>query len=373
MIFSVVDIVLVFYSWFIKIKNRRNFYIITILIFTLLGLLVSPTEGMDVQSHWEMLDIMRTVGYERTKEIYSYSLSNMPVYSFYFYLISKLSFNQILLSITYFIVYGTQLMILWMAKKDFTLTKNEEKLAYMGIICLTNAYELTGIRNLTAFAICALFLYLELIRGRFRITSWFVYCGLCFFHDSVVAVVVFRLVSFFVSEKNLNIVMLVVFLWPPLINYIAPILTSAFNSIIINNVLDKVFFYSSAEADVFVSGFSFSLVFFLRMVIILIALVSIYFWAGNGIYKKWKVISILILSFCLGGVFVPAIVVRFIPLAFYMIIPFYRVFTLSVDSQILLKNDKAIRKICFSALLLFFVAHLLSLIIFQYPYFSLGI
>lgn len=370
MIVSVIEIILMLSALFVRFKKRKNFYIFTVAVFAILAFFVVPTAGMDLQRHYEMLDSMRSRGFYSTVELYDYVLKDLPIYAWYFYIVSFFNINQLLLSLTYIIVYGTQLGILHMAVKDFSLSYQAEKIGYIFIICTTNAYELTGIRNMTAFSLCVLFLYLELVRKKNRIISWGVYITLCFFHDSVILFVIIRFLVFITNRKRIRWLAIFAVLWPTLINYVMHLLEGYTQSTFLVNVLQKLVLYSSEDANVFTSGFSFELMIWLRLTIVVLVFIAIIFIKRYKRYIKWRQFFLLLVMICIGGMSVKAMVVRFLPLALYMMAPYVGVIYTTEKGHMDVSNAHTILRLLLLGVI---VLHFVSLVIFQYPYFEIGL
>ena len=367
---NILEIILMFTALFIRFKKRRNFYVFTVAVFAILGFLVVPTAGMDLQRHYEMLDSMRSRGFYNTVEIYDYVLKDLSVYAWYFYVVSLFNINQFLLVFTYIIVYGTQLGTLHMAVKDFSLSYQAEKIGYIFIICTTNAYELTGIRNMTAFSLCALFLYLELVRKKCRIISWCVYIALCFFHDSVILFVIIRFLVFLTNRKKLRWTAIFAVLWPTLISYAINLLEGFTQSTFVVNILQKLVLYSSEESNVFTSGISFELMLWIRLSLIVVVWIAIMFINKYKLYIKWRQFFLLLVMICIGGMSVKAMVVRFLPLALYMMAPYVGVIYTTEKGHMDVSNVHTILRLLLLGVI---VLHFVSLVIFQYPYFEIGL
>lgn len=369
------SIICIFIAYFLRIVHRKKLYIFTTVVFAIMAFFVIPTEGMDLYRHYEMLDTMRQQGLENSIEIYQYSLRSLPMYALYFYIVSLLGSNQFLLAIAYVVVYGVQFTILHMAVEDFSLSRYGEKIGYICIICFTNAYELTGIRNMMAFAICVYFLYLELVRKKHKVISWIMYVMMCFFHDSVVIFLVFRIFLLFAKKKNLRWIILLIAVWPLCITKIIPILTSYVGNPFINGLVQKILLYTSEEAtEAFSSGLSFMIVITIRILAIAIIWIGITINKNNVENKDWYLIFTSLVVFCIFGISAKTIVVRFVPLALYMAVPYMaKMFTLKQEFQKNYQNRKEINIFLQIMFLGVAFAHLLCLIVFQYPYFEIGI
>ncbi len=378
MVFSVVIVALLIINFKVKIKSRKNFYICTVIIFTFLGFFVAPGQGMDLQRHYETLDAIRSVGLSRMVATnyngFGDQVLHLPVYALFFALVTQFPFNEMLLALTYAGVYGCQMAILKMSVKDFSLTKLSEKMGYMFILCMTNAFSATGIRNMLAFAVFALFFYLEEIRHKYKKTAWVVYLLLCLFHDSVIALVLMRAALIFARKKSFKWVIGIFAVWSYLIPLLIPVL-SLFSSVpFISGLVIQLTRYTGGSVSNFMGSSGYGLMLAAQLPILFMT-----WYAGVHPHKlpqtePLKLFANMIVAFCAGGLARGAIVIRFLMIAFFVMIPYFAQIFQSGEYQLRVRiGSFSVRKLAQAALFLMPLAWFVFLVVFQYRWFAFGL
>lgn len=368
MAFVIATGLLTWLNCYIGEKGRKTYYWISIILLVTLSFFVLPTEGMDLYQHYKMLDIMRTSDLERVERLYPYLFGTLPVYSRYFYCVSKLGFNQALLMLTYLINYGLQFALLRMAKKDFNLTDATEKLGYAFIVLGTNAYFLTTVRNVTAFIIFIYFLYWDIVRKRKRMIAWIAYLGVCLLHDSVLFLVVLRMGLCLINKKYFKPFVVSILAWPVLLKGVAVVFSGSGIPFLIN-IAQKIDVYSTAEAaQMWTGGFANNVMLTLQMAIMLVVLCRVWKCRKNSSAQDWFMYYIMLVLFCIGGLGNRAILFRYIIPVFYMI-PSVVAITSNRKMRVRVSLDKINIGVAEVVLLLYWFA----LGVFQYAFFEFGI
>ena len=366
MLFIIYITIFAFINTFCKIKNRNRFYFITVIGFCLLALIVNPTPDMDLYKHYETLDFMRNASLDQILSMQYTQYEGLPVFAISFYLISKLGYNKILLVIAYFIDYGCQFKILSMVKEDFNISKKGERWAYNLIILLTNAMGLTGIRNMIAFTLCSMMIYYDVVRKKHRILSWVIYIAMCLFHESTLVIVLLRVAIMLPNWKIFQLIQISIIVWPQLINIISKWMVN-FKGVFWSKLLQKMILYSySPDQDFAALGGTMGFIrLFLELLIVVSVLVLVFIESKNNVIgTKYFRLYLFIALFCIGGIFVPYMLVRYIRFAVFLSIPLYaRTWSICENNR-----NIFIVKICQVLIITSVIFVYLNLIISQYVF-----
>lgn len=350
--------------------SRIKIYRFSVIVMMILALFIKPTQGMDLYTHYHILDIMRGNGLQYTVARYPWLFSTLPVYSGFFYIISFLGFNQALLMIAYGLIYGLQFSVLHMAVEDYKLTEHEEKVGAVMILLITNAFFCTTVRNVLAFAVMTYFLYWDLVREKRRIVSFVMYILLCLFHDSVVILVALRLLLLVVNKKLFKPLLVSVLIWPQLLGFIESRLRAS-SIAFFQTLAQRVRTYTSEGAnELWVGGIANRImitIYILMFIIVLIRMIKNHKKSGEN-YNLFELFYVMLSLFCIGGLATIAITNRYIYMVAYMLTPVFLIENQS-DSGIMLKMRSKI----IDPVMALSVALFVSFAIFQYPYFSFGI
>lgn len=369
MVFTLIIGILCYLNWTIK-GNRRLFYIIATVVLACYAYFVIPERGMDLYSHYAMLHSFRSYGLETTVQRYPWLFRTLPIYSFYFNLVSKIGFDQALLMITYALIYGGQFSIVSMACKDSNAGNREEQVATTLVLLATNAYYITTIRNVTAFIVAACVLYIDVVKKEHRPVCYVAYILLCLLHDSVILIVVMRLMLLLVKKKCFRPVLILIAFWPLIITWIIDSLNSTGIQFLLE-VANKLAAYSGEEANaMWVGGRANRIMITFQSLLIIITVFRIWF---NRQKKKSDSISDIeilftfIALFCIGGIVNIAIAIRYYVLAMYLL-PAMHIITNGYKKKLVLSVGQTELDIINVLAVLYFV----SLIVFQYSSFKLG-
>jgi hypothetical protein len=350
--------------------SRKNLYRFTVILMMVFAFFVKPTQGMDLYTHYHILDVMRGNGLQYTVARYPWLFSTLPVYSGFFYIVSFLGFNQALLMITYGLIYGLQFKVLHMAVEDYKLSEHKEKVGAIMILLITNVFFCTTVRNVLAFAVMSYFLYWDLVREKKRIASFSMYVLLCLFHDSVVILLALRLLLLVVNKKIFKPLLVSVLIWPQLLSFIESRLRVS-SIAFFQTLAQRVRTYTNEGAnELWVGGIANRImitIYVLVFVIVLIRMIKNH--RNNGVnYNLFELFYVMLSLFCIGGLATIAITNRYIYMVAYMLTPAFLIENQS-DSGIMLKMGSII----IDPVIALSVALFVSFTVFQYPYFSFGI
>lgn len=365
MLYIVGVIFLVVLAWHAG-RNRKFVLVLTFAFLSWIALGFEPTPNLDLYRHYETLDTFRNIGYEATVEMRRHSMGDLPVYSMLFYAISFLGNNKLLLVFTYYVVYGCLFSVLSMHIKDEKLSDKHWRIGYAIIMLTTNAYAMTGVRNMLAFAVVCLFMYIDLRRKKMRILSAVMYILMCFLHDSMMIFVIFRIMLYFSNIKGFKILRFCVVLWPFLQERIGGILENSSIPLLVS-VSEKLASYTTKEAaERWVGGLGLETLTLLKFVFI--AFIIVYYFQMTQSHQEDPYLQMIFLTalLCLGGIGSRALADRYMSMAMLYAVPFW------VSNSGIIETKRATGlSICLNSFPLWILVagYFLGLCLFQYRYF----
>lgn len=344
--------------------NKKTLLVLTFLFLTGIAILFEPEEGLDLFRHYQTLDVMRQIGYAKSVVRYHYEMGNLPVYSGFYYLVSLLRYDKLLLVITYLIVYGCLFHVLSMCVEDHGWSQRSWKLGYAIVMLLTNAYSVTGIRYTMAFAVVFLFIYVDLVRKQYRLVSLLAYILMCLLHDGMILVVLLRFLLYIPSNKVISkLKYMIVFCWVCIDTI--DIFLRAIPIPYFTSVADKLRLYTTEEAtNMWVSGVGLQTLAVMR--IVLLVAIAAYCILARDKDDYVKMLQLLLL-FCLGGLAYIALIGRYISITLLFAIPFI----LSINEESNFNEDSARMpiQVRMYPMLLLIMIYFVCLVLFQYQYF----
>lgn len=209
----------------IKINNRQYmFLLITFgLCYSNLGSQMVPPPTWDLFHHYNEIDNMRIGGIEFTLKEANYK--ELFVINFLFYIVSLFSNNSLIVFITLFIEYMIFTYITCDLKKKYD--KNNSiafSINFFLFFALVNiVLSISGIRNVFAFSIASLAIYIDLIKKRKNILTYILYIIPVFIHPSTIIVPIIR---FFSLNKNIYKLSPLLLFWGWISDFISNILMS---------------------------------------------------------------------------------------------------------------------------------------------------
>ena len=346
--------------------NKKTLIIVTFVFLSAIAILFEPQTGLDLYTHYRMLDIMRRFGYVDTVARFGYLMGNLPVYSVFFYLVSLLQFNKLLLVITYLVVYGCMFHVLSMCVEDHGWSLKGWKIGYVLVMLITNAYSVTGIRYTLAFAVVFLFLYIDLVRKKHRLLSLIVCVLMCLLHDGMILILAFRLLLYIPATKITEKLKYLILFWQgwlELINNILRAIPYPFFS----SVADKLMLYSTQEsANTWIGGIGMQTLYGMR--ILILAFVALYcLLCGRDKKSDYQRMLVLLILFCFGGISSMALIDRYTTVTFMYALPF--ILDLNGESNRSRESDKVLIQFRMLPMLILSVAYFGCLVVFQYQYF----
>lgn len=346
--------------------NKKTLVIVTFVFLSSIAILFEPQIGLDLYTHYRMLDIMRQFGYVDTVARFGYLMGNLPVYSAFFYLVSLLHFNELLLVITYLVVYGCMFHVISMCAEDHGWSLKGWKIGYVIVMLITNAYSATGIRYTLAFAVTFLFLYVDLVRKKHQLLSLIVYALMCMLHDGMILILVFRLLLYIPATKITEKLRYLILFWQgwlELINNILRAIPYSFFS----TVADKLMLYSTQEsANTWIGGVGMRTLYGMR-IIILAFIVLYYFFYDRRKKGDYQRMLVLLILFCFGGVYSMALIDRYTIITFMYALPF--ILDMNGECNMSQEPEKVLIQLRMLPMLILIIAYFGCLIVFQYQYF----
>lgn len=229
-------------------KNRKYLYVFTILILAFSSVFVIPTSDMDLYRHYITLDNFRTYGVEYFS-IFRYT-NSLPLYAIYFYIISLFDSNGVLPFVPFIVTYGSIMLMLYYAEKDFNLSDISIKIAYFLMIFLNSYIDMLCIRNLMIFAVDALILYIDLVKKKNKLICFVGYCILTTMHYSGLFIIILRIIyEFFSKSKVFWPILIIICAWTIFQNTIYGILIN-YDHIAFVHLINSMFKLYLAEEEI---------------------------------------------------------------------------------------------------------------------------
>lgn len=344
--------------------NKKTLLVLTFLFLTGIAILFEPQAGLDLYNHYQTLDVMREIGYVNSVARFHFDMQNLPVYSTFFYLVSLLRYDKLLLIITYLVVYGCMFGVLSMCVEDHGWSMKSWNLGYIIIMLVTNAYAITGIRFTLAFSVIFLFLYIDLVRKRHRVLSFIAYILMCLLHDGMILIVFLRILLYSPSNRVTSKLKYLLVFWKTWLDVIANLL-KMFPNPYFSSVADKLLLYSTEKAaNMWSGGIGGEILAMVR--ILAICAIAVYCVFAKEKDDYVKMLQLLIL-FCFGGLSSAALIGRYTTVTFLFAIPF--ILKINDSSNCNIESEGFLVQTKMLPMLVLIVGFFACLVLFQYQYF----
>jgi len=198
------------FNIFVPRNFKSLYFLLSILIISILAYNFIPSIDLDLFRHFEMFNSLKTGGYSAL--INSHWFRTQPVFAIYVYILGFFGKSNILPAVSSFIIYGS---ILFLYNK--IISKSKYYLLFGTLFffyLLSNLSFLavnSGIRNILAITLFIIILYIDLIKNYKPVI--FLYFFVILIHNSVIILVLLRFFSFF-FKKIKFFPSLVLILWP---------------------------------------------------------------------------------------------------------------------------------------------------------------
>lgn len=346
--------------------NKKTLLVLTFLFLTGIAILFEPQVGLDLYRHYQTLDVMREIGYVNSVERFYFQMNNLLVYSGFFYLVSLLRYDKLLLIITYLVVYGCMFRVLSMCVEDHGWSPKSWRLGYVIVMLVTNAYSITGIRYTLAFSVFFLFLYIDLVRKQHRIISLIAYILMCLLHDGMLLIVFLRFLLYLPSNKVTSRLKYLLIFWQIWLNDIVSLLRMIPNAFF-ESVADKLMVYTTDEAaNMWVSGVGMKTLAAIRL-IILCTIMIYYLMRPNRHKNSYQQMLILLILFCFGGMSKDALVDRYTSAGLLFSVPF--ILGINEESNYNDEQNIFLVQIRFLPIFVLIILYFINLVLYQYQYF----
>lgn len=346
--------------------NKKTLLVLTFLFLTGIAILFEPQAGLDLYKHYQTLDVMREIGYVNSVARFHFQMQNLPVYSAFFYLVSLLRYDKLLLIITYLVVYGCMFGVLSMSVEDHGWSQKSWNLGYVIVMLVTNAYSVTGIRYTLSFAVVFLFMYIDLVRKQHRIISLVVYVLMCLLHDGMLPIVLLRFLLYIPSNRVTSKLKYLLVFWQVWLTAIENLLRMIPNDFF-SSVADKLMLYTTSEsANMWVSGVGMETLATMRLIILCVTLIF-YFMSKSRHEDNYQKMLILLILFCFGGISKAALIDRYTNAELLFSIPF--MLEINGESNYDNERNRFLIKLQFLPMLVLILLYFISLVLYQYQYF----
>lgn len=299
MIIIIIQLICIFLFPFISKKHLKIYFFIVALILATIAFFFQPSADMDLYKHYQTIDYFKIHGWDYVKTTYIFK--TLPIYGVYFYLISLLPVKEFLPAVTVFITYFLSFNLIYKISRDNNIKKSYIMITFSFFILGTDYLSvISGIRNMLAFSIFVYFLYIDLVEKKHKLLCFLIYIALCALHDSVIILVLFRIIVCIYNRFTRITLMLALVFWTFFLDSILNIVNLFTGSYFIK-ITEKVGFYYIGILD-----YNLRTVLFELLCLILLTLIFISYHQENrnkNYYpsKYWHYIFITI-AFTLGSI-----------------------------------------------------------------------
>lgn len=186
-------------GFIIKPRDIKKYSLVVIIGLTTLAFFFQAKAGDDLNIAFTHLEGLKKNGWEYYSQIASKTsyFNMLPTLKIYFYVISRLPSQHFLPAISIFLIYYCAFWIIIKITNKYKLNATMS-VALIFILLITLDYYglVSGIRNALAYAICAVFLYKDLIENENKMICWFVYFSMLGLHSSVIFIIILRVLVF---------------------------------------------------------------------------------------------------------------------------------------------------------------------------------
>ena len=199
-------------------KHYRFYLLMVLLLLTALAYFVVPSPSMDLYRYLEHMNFFEHMGWRWTMRNYG---SSNPLATVAMYALAQFHNDHLLAAVAVFITYGCSFVLFAKAAKRYEASYADMNFAFVFLMLNMNyCYVIDVVRIYIAYAIFALFLYIDVIEKKYRPLCFAVYIGLCYFHYAIVLFVLLRIIFFF-TRKLRGVLSVLAAFGIPLVLYIA--------------------------------------------------------------------------------------------------------------------------------------------------------
>lgn len=198
-----------------RTKWRAYLTILAVVVF-LCAYSYTPVNDPDLVRYFEYINECKDLTFLQVIEKFN---DGLFVKNFFFWLAAKMNNPHLIPAITTCLVYTITGYITFNFAERKGLLKKAPTVFLWQILCLQYFSIVNNVRNVAAFALTALAMYLELIEGKRNIGVWMLYILPIFIHPAAITVIIARLLLMLPS-KILLCSSLIILFFPELINYI---------------------------------------------------------------------------------------------------------------------------------------------------------
>lgn len=247
---------LIYITYRYKDKILINITIAT--LFAIVAFSFQPGIDDDLRQEYINLQSIREQGWSYftmiSSNINGYFSSSkfqgLYVAQMYYFLISLLPIKNLHPFIAVFINYFLEMKLLEKISNRFSLRRVDVFWLFLCIICFRETYPMmSGIRNYLAFTIFGYVLYEDLFEKRNRMICFIIYIGLLLFHQSVLALILVRLLVFIPSKRIKWIVSIASLGWGYFISEILEVVMRYTSNPIMNSIYVKIYQYTNANVQ----------------------------------------------------------------------------------------------------------------------------
>ena len=316
-------------------KYMRLYMILAAIGLSSLYFFYQPPVVYDLYRHYEALHVLRrydlwTVMSGAINK-YNGSIESLqqgaPLYLLYAYLISRLQVDQLLVVITGIIIYTSSSSIILMAADDLGEDMADWKISFcfFFLLVMLDFRSISGLRNMTAYALFAYVLYKDLVRNANKPLCMLAYLAIANVHSSTFVLIILRLLlelNRFIPKLVLMIIPLAAF---SSINLILPVLTRYSEIPMVQSLIGKMNTYGFGGGSRYIV-FRAAIRFVQIVFCLLLCLYCKRHIPQTKRFQKYGDVILLFVMYAFGSITQYDIFVRSMIFLYFAILPFLLLF-----------------------------------------------
>lgn len=316
-------------------KYMRLYMILAAIGLSSLYFFYQPPVIYDLYRHYEALHVLRrydlwTVMSGAINK-YNGSIESLqqgaPLYLLYAYLISRLQVDQLLVVITGIIIYTSSSSIILMAADDLGEDMADWKISFcfFFLLVMLDFRSISGLRNMTAYALFAYVLYKDLVRNANKPLCMLAYLAIANVHSSTFVLIILRLLlelNRFIPKLVLMIIPLAAF---SSINLILPVLTRYSEIPMVQSLIGKMNTYGFGGGSRYIV-FRAAIRFVQIVFCLLLCLYCKRHIPQTKRFQKYGDVILLFVMYAFGSITQYDIFVRSMIFLYFAILPFLLLF-----------------------------------------------
>lgn len=329
-------------------KKLHHLYIFICLGFSVLAFFQYVRDNSDLVVAFRHLDGIRNSGWAYFDNDLSYFDGKWTL-MVYFYVLSKLPYNNFYSAISMFFLYGLSYYVLRKSAAHFNVSSSIERMCAIILLLVIDFYSASnGVRNFLAFAFFAYVFYLDVVEHKNRLLCVILYLISMGIHSSIWVLLAIRLIMVMKSNFMKAILGIMIILWSYAIEMGVGLVASLNFIPGISSLYEKIYAYTSlggyimsSGANIFSTSQNYLMMNSIKILMIVVIIYTIYrSYKSKGVLSDYTTGILYISIFALGasaGNVATNVLARFANCLFLMM-PY-----LWMENDVEIRNDKRVR------------------------------